>query len=696
MKLKTIFFSILLSTYSFDAFSSHQTIEHILDLTEDDLLKVVKKAINPYDWNAQNELVKVLEIDREKNFPSLKNILLNNKDISYEERVKLAFSKGVQGYDSLEIKSLFSGILLDLSAENPLAFFHMKLSNDECPMTILDELYQVPDLRFNIYKNIILNSINENLQNYLKILNEFSNYCQEEILLPKKSSLLFQQYFMLKQKHPGEFGDAYYVNEFLPNIINYAPYILGDEGFPLEQKMRMANLYTIKSRNNYYSTPRYDEIIDFYTSILNNVTLEREHREKAVERLFSVSEDAFLKTSGSIITGPSDLLFKAKVAFLAKEARNGLGEGVLLQFLSLHEDDLMEYMITHNQTLPVLEKTKISGLHSKGAQGQGITVAVCDIGFFNVLSTPIIGNVYGQNKNLSADWYNEYTFAWHKFQEQNQTLLPLKFFGEGSEKIVDGSYPYHGSEMVSYVHSMAPQARILPVAVKDDVTSWVNCLNELAEDSTINIISLSRGLPGADDSLTENFHLVHPEFKKALLSCLHNGKIVVLAAGNNGMTIPMNPEAPNYQNVGFSFDMSGYHFLVGPSRISSLFGGEDENSPLFSNFLIMGSTKSDSLELHERSVTPGQGPAQKQYLTVDSDNIHSFFDKNISWGGCSASTAQMSGVLASLWSAKGFDTPGSEIVKAVLNTGDKDNIFNPELHGNGRLNSIHAFDFLNR
>ena len=81
---------------------------------------------------------------------------------------------------------------------------------------------------------------------------------------------------------------------------------------------------------------------------------------------------------------------------------------------------------------------------------------------------------------------------------------------------------------------------------------------------------------------------------------------------------------------------------------------------------------------------------------MDSDNIHSFFDKNISWGGCSASTAQMSGVLASLWSAKGFDTPGSEIVKAVLNTGDKDNIFNPELHGNGRLNSIHAFDFLNR
>ncbi|MBS0271895.1 MAG: hypothetical protein JSR85_04530 [Proteobacteria bacterium] len=84
--------------------------------------------------------------------------------------------------------------------------------------------------------------------------------------------------------------------------------------------------------------------------------------------------------------------------------------------------------------------------------------------------------------------------------------------------------------------------------------------------------------------------------------------------------------------------------------VSDLFKGEEETSALFSNFILVGSSKVGSLELHEKSVKPGKGPAQKRFVYADADELKTFFDDEPCWGGTSAAAAMVSGILADLWS----------------------------------------------
>ncbi|PFX11057.1 hypothetical protein AWC38_SpisGene25510, partial [Stylophora pistillata] len=193
--------------------------------------------------------------------------------------------------------------------------------------------------------------------------------------------------------------------------------------------------------------------------------------------------------------------------------------------------------------LPILGKTGVMSIHERGALGNGKRIAICDLGFFKVIPDIMRGT-----QNLSDKYSDSYTYAWGALGLGNN-VLPMQIFGRGSDFKEPVRLPYHGSEMLSYAQTMAPEAQILPVAVDDSAESWIECLTSLSNNPEVDIINMSRGLAGAGSLGSDTFHMIHPGLKKALHQCLAKGKIVILGAGNDGAIIPDMPETPDYSDV---------------------------------------------------------------------------------------------------------------------------------------------------
>jgi subtilisin family serine protease len=131
---------------------------------------------------------------------------------------------------------------------------------------------------------------------------------------------------------------------------------------------------------------------------------------------------------------------------------------------------------------------------------------------------------------------------------------------------------------------IAPDALVMPIrALDDDGGGWVSDVTasvDFAVEHGAHVINLSLGgeVPLQDDLFGD------PEFRSALERAADNGRLVIVAAGNNGLPDCENPELPGSLCVGsvdargnrsvFSNFGGGVH-LMAPG--GSLLGGSSED-----------------------------------------------------------------------------------------------------------------------
>ena len=95
---------------------------------------------------------------------------------------------------------------------------------------------------------------------------------------------------------------------------------------------------------------------------------------------------------------------------------------------------------------------------------------------------------------------------------------------------------------------------------------------------------------------------------------------------------------------------------------------------------------------------PGNGPAQKRFVYADSDEIKTFFDDKPCWGGTSAATAMVSGLLADLWSQikNPDENTAARVSRAFVENTDIDLNISPRNRGRGKANGAKALEKLDQ
>lgn len=359
------------------------------------------------------------------------------------------------------------------------------------------------------------------------------------------------------------------------------------------------------------------------------------------------------------------------------------------EFVKTYQSEIKKAAQEKYNRLPLHSRMSIPDLHDKNSTGDKVTIAVLDVGFFKILPPDFWPS--GQDELRTFKKYSdEKTLQWLSLHEEK--ILPPKVFNKEGLLRENRFGPCHGSKMVDLIATIAQEAYILPVLA--DQSSWVAAFNDLAEDPDVNIISISQGLPKGFSDIS-----VSSDLKESIMRCLKNNKIIVLSAGNSGMTIPVIPawpECPAGRSRKCITEYDSYLWSRGdeycPSRISSLFEGESETSLLFSQFIIGGSSKAGSFEVHEKSDKSGEGPAQKCYVYVDADELMGFFDDQPRWGGTSSATAMISGFAGKLWGhTKKDDLTAARVGRAIFEGTDVDEALPSNVRGRGKVNPSKSF-----
>jgi hypothetical protein len=486
---------------------------------------------------------------------------------------------------------------------------------------------------------------------------------------------------------------AFYVDD----LAYHVPYLLMEPALNLDlnEKLVFAKRYKYDCLSGCGSKKSFEDkapqsLIDFYKFAATCKDAPLSNREK-----FDVLEQLLLLSEGrekqiildTLQNGANDFHLRHKLAHLAIHSVDSELQEKGNAFLLHYHQDIDNDAQDRFSKLPIHTRMGIPALRQKDASGKGVTVAVCDMGFFKILP----------QETYMSDLIKEYAFDEKSYQWKmlhQKRILEPRIFDEGwLAAIKNNKMPYHGSEMIDHVMTIAPLAQIIPVAVDSDSSKSVSeALNNLAKDTNVNIISCSFCFPDTSG-------LFDPEVKKSLLECLKNNKIVVLGAGNHGAFIPADlsePETGMAVQVQEAWDFSDMCYLGAMQRkprvITSLFEGEDETSPLFSNLLLVGSSKANSLEVYEKSVKPGHGPAQKCFVYADADEIKTFFDDEPCWGGTSAATAMVSGILADLWNQvqNPDEKTAVRVVRALRENTDIDEKLPLHVRGLGKVNGEKA------
>lgn len=594
---------------------------------------------------------------------------------------------------------------------NPKALV-LHLSNPSSPSNIKSIN---PDIQAVIYEELLNHELT--LEERLTVLRQLIFSSSPEYSL-SISVQAFNEYLNLKRHYQAPFlPQSFYAVEspqdsiaelYALYLAKSVPYILNEEtlNLNLKERLEFANRYKddVLSGNRYASFEIPESLITFYKGAASCKDDQLTDGEKfsAMEGLLKLSKSEakpFLIASLHAPEVPFEL--RHKLAHLAKHTSDPelQGEGHL--FIDENIEAIRTAARTHYDGLSVHSKIDIPPHLKEAKLGQNIGVAVCDGGFFKVLPTSLWSSFPPHQLHLLEQYGgDEKSFAWNLLHG-SRISPPYVHDNEWLLKVKNHSLPYHGSEMTDLVATASPGAHIQPVIVDtNSFESLKAAFDRLAEDPAIHIISCSFGLP-KDPS---DFHLVSPDVKGSMLKCLRSNKIIVLSAANNGAIIPDLPGQPDFSSASSSGYNGGgladiffeHEVAYLPSRINSLFFEEDETSPLFSNLILVGSSKADSLDLHERSVKPGNGPAQKQFVYVDADNLKNFFDEVPAWGGTSAATAMVSGILADLWSqVKSPDgNTAARVSRCLLENTDISPDIPPSLRGRGKVSLTKALEKL--
>lgn len=657
-------------------------------------------------FNERLETLVYSSADAEEKISRIIELVREDQTLPYEDKFEALTSYFFSGSTFPDPRKLFQ----EITRLNPKALLsHLSSPSSPSNTGMLDA-----DIQAAIYEELLNHELT--LEEHLTIIKKliFSSNPQHSL---STSVRAFNEYLNLKRRYQAPFlPQSFYVVESPQDLIAelYAlylaknvPYILNEETLNLNLKERLeyANRYKydVSSGNRYASFEIPESLITFYKRVASYKDDQLTNGEKfsAMERLLELSgSEAKSLLIGSLHDPEIPFDLRHKLAHLAKHASDPELQGEGHSFIDGSIEAIRTAAQTHYDGLSVHPKIDIPPHLKEAKLGQNIGVAVCDGGFFKVLPTSLWPSFSPHQLHLLKQYGgDDKSFAWNLLHG-DRVSPPHVYDSEWLTEVKNHSLPYHGSEMTDLVATASPGAHIQPVIVDTNSSKSLKAaFDGLAEDPTIHIISCSFGLPNDPSA----FHLVSPDVKDSMLKCLRNNKIIVLGATNNGATIPEMPGQPDHSSglssaiYGSSLvnDFFEYEVAYLPSRISSLFLGEDETSPLL-NLILVGSSKADSFDLHENSGKPGNGPAQKQFVYADADNLKNFFDVAPVWGGTSAATAMVSGILADLWSQvkNPDDNTAARVSRCLLESTD----IAPEIplsaRGRGKVNLTKALEKL--
>ncbi|MBP6950768.1 MAG: S8/S53 family peptidase [Alphaproteobacteria bacterium] len=599
----------------------------------------------------------------------------------------------------------------EIARLDPRALF-LRLSNISSHSSI--ELMN-PNIRVGIYEELLTHdaSLQERLAILTKLI-QSSSVSPESSLMP--SVRVFNEYLKLKEQYQAPFLPQSFfmvatpqdlIAEFYAlNLARRVPYILNEETLALDLKGRLeyANRHKVDllTGNRYAFYEVTASLIEFYkrAATCKDDQLTNSEKFSAMDHLYKLSRKEAKPLLISILHDQEiPLALRHKLAHLAKHASDPKLQERGNSFIHENTEAIKTAARNHYNGHSVHLKISIPDPLREAKLGQNVGVAICDAGFYKVLPTSLWSSFDPYKLQLLKEYGgDDKSFSWTCLHG-DRVRPPHVYDSSWLTEVKNHSLPYHGSEMADLVATASPGAHIQPVIVNtNSAASLKAAFDNLAEDPTIHIINCSFGLPDS----THGFHLVDPDVKQSMIKCLRNNKIIVLSAGNNGTTIPETPGVPEYSSSSSSSSSySGgglsdlfFEHEVGylPSRITSLFTGEEETSPLFTNLILVGSSKADSVELHEKSVKPGNGPAQKQFVYADASDIRNFFDEAPAWGGTSSAAAMVSGILADLWSqVKNPDSnTAARVSRCLLENADISPDLLPSIQGRGKVNLTRA------
>lgn len=643
--------------------------------------------------------------------------LIGRKDLeaSYEEKVNsvLKFFPSSIFPNNLFSEKQCIDISNVLAHQNPIGFFNMCnpcASSASPSATMLDPgvkraiLASVSDDYFEILFNSQID-----MEKRLIILHDILQSGNDKTLIH-----VFNKYLDLKKEFnapylPASFlfieTDQDFIAEFYAlYLASRVPDILMDQALNLDLKERLtfANRYkddffagqqSHRKDVTNYTTPQ--SLLDFYkfATTCKDTPLTINERFKALEQLLVLSEGKEKQIILDILQNPEEpFILRHKLSHLGKHATDGELQEKGNAFIISHQEEIQTDAKDRYNQLSVHVRMGIPALRQAGASGKGVTVAVCDGGFFKILPQ----DIYASNlmKRFAND---EKSYQW-KMLHGGKILSPQIFDEEWLTEVKNFSFPYHGSEMIDSVVTIADEVNVVPVAVHTNSSkSLIDSFNYLAGNKDVNIISCSFMLPAESADLES-------ELKKGILNCLGNNKLFFLSVGNHGAYIPDDLSTPEPSAMNMAAG-SGLVDLMDPHRmqeglrvVNDLFKGEAEDSPIFSNLILVGSSKANSLEPHKDCVKPGNGLAQKQFVYLDADEMKNFFDDKPCWGGTSAATAMAAGIAATLWSE--IPNPdantATRVARALLENTNVDESIPVEIRGRGKVNAEKALENLEK
>ncbi len=196
---------------------------------------------------------------------------------------------------------------------------------------------------------------------------------------------------------------------------------------------------------------------------------------------------------------------------------------------------------------------EVSHAHQQNLDGQGITVAILDEGFD--------ASHMSLQDSLSPYRYNP--------DNRSRDISETVIYENGNYK-----FESHGTHVAGIITTLAPKVQIIPIKIggMGGDQTFVKAI-EAAAESSADIVNISM-------CLSYNHRGISPNVKAALIRLAQSGKLVVVAAGNEG--IPMTRNAYTASLVQLSQDphMSGRLLLVGASS----YANGKETLAKFSNY----------------------------------------------------------------------------------------------------------------
>ncbi|MBX9806067.1 MAG: S8 family serine peptidase [Alphaproteobacteria bacterium] len=352
--------------------------------------------------------------------------------------------------------------------------------------------------------------------------------------------------------------------------------------------------------------------------------------------------------------------------------------------------DYLSLLPFHNR-----ENAKAGGLDkllAKDMNGGGQTVAVIELsGEWKPLKEAMNGKAGFLSPQLKANYKANFLTPiggpdLHP-EEKNDWL-------RDRDRIDGGDSSYHGSSVSSVILDFVPQAKILPVSTylcrhTDRFYDTADALMDLSRRSDVSIINMSSGYTKSTSYLKTEYkpdgteidlfkRIYNPKLAEAFKAIAKAGKVVVIAAGNEGKPI----DTPQFWPSG----KRGVKELVG-QLMQELDAGTRQS------IIVVGSCDPDTRTITPYSNKPGLlKNIQESFLLAPGNHVTNFAKKDDMAIGTSFAAPYVCAAIANLASKRNI-TP-KRAVQALKETAER----RPDVrtYGRGIIRADKALEYLER